>query len=254
MNLNLENKVAIVTGGGSGLGAAICEVLAEEGVNVVVVDIKEEEKLEEFEVALNRKYGINSAAINGDITQTGDIENVISQVKEKYDSLDILVNNAGIWPQAYVKNMSEEEWRKTIEVNLTGTFLFSKRAVNYFLNNNIQGDIINITSQAAFHGSTSGHAHYAAAKGGVETFTVSLAREVAPKGINVTAVAPGLMRTPLNEEARTERREEYLERIPLGRIADPEEVANSVAFLASDRSDYITGATLDVNGGMLMRI
>ena len=130
--------------------------------------------------------------------------------------------------------------------------MFSKRLVNYLLKRKAKGKIINIVS-AAFHGSTSGHAHYAAATGGVVTFTVSLAREVAPYGINVTAVAPGMMRTPMNKDALAEREDEYLRRIPLGRIADPKEVAYAVAFLASDKADYITGATIDVTGGMLMR-
>ncbi|HWQ31064.1 MAG TPA: SDR family oxidoreductase [Negativicutes bacterium] len=115
------------------------------------------------------------------------------------------------------------------------------------------GKIINIVSQAAFHGSTSGHAHYGAAKGGVVTFTVSLAREVAKYGINVVAVAPGMMRTPMNKKELAEREGEYVKRIPLGRISEPEEVAYTVAFLASDKADYITGATIDVTGGMLMR-
>jgi 3-oxoacyl-[acyl-carrier protein] reductase len=108
-------------------------------------------------------------------------------------------------------------------------------------------------SQAAFQGATSGHTHYAASKGGLVTFTVSLAREVAKYGINVCAVAPGMARTPMNKDALAEREDDYLKRIPLGRIADPVEVANVVAFLASDKADYITGATIDVSGGMLMR-
>ena len=110
-----------------------------------------------------------------------------------------------------------------------------------------------MVSQAAFHGSTSGHAHYAAAKAGLVAFTVSLAREVAPNGINVNAVAPGMMRTPMNKSALSEREEQYLERIPLRRIAEPSEVASVVAFLCGGESDYMTGATLDVTGGMLMR-
>ena len=116
-----------------------------------------------------------------------------------------------------------------------------------------RGKIVNMVSQAAFHGSTSGHAHYAASKGGLVAFTVSLAREVAPFGINVNAVAPGMMRTPMNQDALRVREDEYLNRIPLRRIADPSEVAAAVVFLCGNQSDYITGATLDVTGGMLMR-
>ena len=149
--------------------------------------------------------------------------------------------------------MSDEEWERTVKINLTGPFLFSKRVVQHLIGRKSPGKIINIVSQAAFHGSTSGHAHYAAAKGGLVTFTVSLAREVAKYGINVVAVAPGMMRTPMNKKELEEREWEYVKRIPLGRISDPMEVANVVAFLASSKADYITGATMDVTGGMLMR-
>jgi 3-oxoacyl-[acyl-carrier protein] reductase len=149
--------------------------------------------------------------------------------------------------------MSDEEWDKTIRINLNGPFYLSKRVVNHLIERKAKGKIINIVSQAAFHGSTSGHAHYAASKGGLVTFTVSLAREVAKYGINVCAVAPGMIRTPMNKDTLREREEDYLDRIPLGRIAEASEIANVVAFLASDKADYITGATIDVSGGMLMR-
>lgn len=253
MNFNLKGKVAIVTGGGSGLGAAISEVLAEEGTNVIVNYIVDEAKVFKFVDRLNEKYGTRCMPLYGDITNSKDIESIIARVDDFYGRIDILVNNAGIWPTAFVKDMSDEDWETTIKINLTGTFLFSKRIVNYLIGEKSKGKIINIVSQAAFHGSTSGHAHYAAAKGGVVTFTISLAREVARHNINVTAVAPGMMRTPMNVNELAEREHEYIERIPLGRIAEPREVAYTVAFLASDKSDYITGATIDVTGGMLMR-
>lgn len=254
LNLNLEDKVAIVTGGGGGLGASICEVLAEEGVNIVIVDKKPQKELNKLAQRLNKKHDVDSIAAQANITKVGDIQDVFTEIECKYHNFDILVNNAGIWPQSYVKDMKEEEWRKTININLTGAFLFSKRAINSFLKEGKEGEIINITSLAAFHGSASGHTHYAASKGGLETFTISLAREVAQYNINVNAVAPGMMRTPMNKEVRKKRKQEYLDRIPLGRMANPIEVAYSVAFLASSKSNYITGATLDVNGGMLMRI
>ncbi|MGI6777125.1 MAG: SDR family NAD(P)-dependent oxidoreductase [Acetivibrionales bacterium] len=253
MDFNLRGKTAVVTGGGSGLGAAVCEVFAQEGVNVIVNYIVDEANVFKFVDYLNEKYGTKCMPLYGDITNAKDIDNIVARADDLYGRLDILVNNAGVWPTAFVKDMSDEEWEKIIRINLTGTFMFSKRVVNYLIGKKSKGKIINIVSQAAFHGSTSGHAHYAAAKGGVVTFTVSLAREVARYGINVTAVAPGMMRTPMNKDALAEREAEYIERIPLGRIADPKEVAYTVAFLASDKADYITGATIDVTGGMLMR-
>jgi len=253
MNLNLKDKVTIVTGGGSGLGAAICTVMAQEGANVVVNYIDNEEKVFEFSQNLSKTYGVKSLGIYGDVSNPDDVDLLIKRTLDYFGQIDILVNNAGIWPTHYVMEMPDEEWDKTIRVNLTGPFLTSKRFVNYLVGNNRKGKIINIVSQAAFHGSTTGHAHYAAAKGGLVTFTRSLAREVAKYGINVVAVAPGMMRTPMNEEALRQRENQYLERIPLGRIADPIEVAYTVVFLASDKADYITGATVDVSGGMLMR-
>jgi 3-oxoacyl-[acyl-carrier protein] reductase len=177
----------------------------------------------------------------------------VNEAVKLLGKIDILVNNAGVWPTAYVEDMSDEEWDRTIKINLGGPFYLSKRVVQHQIKNKIKGKIINVVSQAAFHGSTSGHAHYAASKGGLVTFTVSLAREVAKYGINVNAIAPGMMRTPMNHDALSRREDDYLQRIPLGRIADPAEIADVVAFLASSKTDYITGATIDVSGGMLMR-
>ena len=253
MELNLKNKTALVTGGNSGLGAAICEVFAAEGCNVVINYLFNPQDAECLAERLERQYGVKAVTAKGDITSASDIESNIKTSLARTGRLDILVNCAGVWPTAFVKDMTDEDWEKTVRINLTGPFMFSKRVVNHFINNSVKGKIINIVSQAAFHGSTSGHAHYAAAKGGLVAFTISLAREVAQYGINVTAVAPGMMRTPMNKEALSERGEEYVRRIPLGRISEPEEVAFAVVFLASEKADYITGATVDVTGGMLMR-
>lgn len=253
MELNLKGKVAIVTGGASGLGAAISDVLASEGAHVIVNYIADEAEAFKFVDKLNEKYDIEAIPLFGDITSAKDIDNIIARAVDIYGKVDILVNNAGVWPTDYVENMSDEAWERTVRINLTGPFMFSKRVVQHLIGRKSKGKIINIVSQAAFHGSTSGHAHYAAAKGGVVTFTVSLAREVAKYGINVTAVAPGMMRTPMNKKELASNEQKYLERIPLGRISDPIEVAYTVAFLASEKADYITGATIDVTGGMLMR-
>ncbi len=253
MDLSLKGKVAIVTGGSSGLGAAISEVLAAEGCNVIVNYIADEPGSFKFVDQLNEKYAAKAIPLYGDITKADDIDNIIARAVDIYGKVDILVNNAGVWPTAFVENMTDEEWDRTVRINLTGPFMFSKRVVQHLVSRKSPGKIINIVSQAAFHGSTSGHAHYAAAKGGVVTFTVSLAREVAKYGINVVGVAPGMMRTPMNKKELEERESEYIKRIPLGRISDPKEVAYTVAFLASEKADYITGATIDVTGGMLMR-
>jgi 3-oxoacyl-[acyl-carrier protein] reductase len=175
------------------------------------------------------------------------------QTEEALGQVDVLVNNAGVWPTAYVKDMTEEEWNLTLAVNLTGPFLTCREAVRRWLKTGHTGRIVNVSSQAAFHGSTTGHAHYAASKAGLVTFTISLAREVAPHGIRVNAVAPGMMATEMARDALMRNESQYLKRIPLGRIADPAEIADVIVFLASDRASYMTGATVSVTGGMLMR-
>lgn len=253
MDLNLKGKVVIVTGGGSGIGAAISELFASEGAIVAINYIVDEDNIKQFAEGLNKKYTATVVTVYGDITKAEDVENTFEKVIALFGKVDILVNNAGTWPTAFVKDMKEEEWDKALNINLKGPYLFSKRMVNHLLERKSRGKIINMVSQASFLGSTSGHAHYAAAKGGLVTFTISLAREVAKDGINVVAVAPGMARTPMNKEALAEREKAYIERIPLGRIAEPVEVANVVVFLASEKADYITGATIDVTGGMLMR-
>lgn len=257
MDYGLQGKTALVTGGSSGLGTAICEELAKEGANVVLQyrSKSKEAQVAQFIEELNEKYSGTSIAVRGDMENSEDVHFIFDKALEEYKQLDILINNAGIWPQAFVKDMDEKDFERTLKINLQSPFILCKRMVNHLLNDGRKGKIVNIVSQAAFHGSTSGHAHYAASKAGLVTFSISLAREVAKNGINVNMVAPGIMRTPmitggLSDEEINKR---YMNRIPIGRIAEPEEVAYIVAYLASNKSDYITGATIDATGGMLMR-
>lgn len=246
MDYDIKNKVTLVTGAADGCGKAIAEKLGKEGVRVILHDLP----CKEEQLKVNaEKIGNGARYVTADLSSVEEIE----KMWEKLGEVDILVNNAGIWPTAYVKEMTPESFKRTLDIDLVAPFLLCKLFVNQCLDTGKKGKIVNMVSQAAFHGSTSGHAHYAAAKAGLVAFTVSLAREVAPNGINVNAVAPGMMRTPMNKTALSEREERYLERIPLRRIADPSEVAAVVAFLCSCESDYMTGATLDVTGGMLMR-
>lgn len=255
MEYGLKGKVAVVTGGGSGLGAATVELLMQEGANVAISYIVDKEQVLAKVEELNQKYAGEAIAIYNDVSDQKSDEELIKHVLDKFGNIDILVNSAGIWPTAYVKDMQLSDFEKTLRINLLGPFMLSKIMVNYWLENKKRGKIINVVSQAAFYGSTSGHAHYAASKAGLVGFTVSLAREVAPYGINVTAVAPGIMRSPMNEEILRdpERVDAYLERIPLKKVAEPVDVAKSIVFLASSQANYITGATIDVTGGMLMR-
>jgi 3-oxoacyl-[acyl-carrier protein] reductase len=251
MDLGLQNKVALVTGGSRGLGRAICLALAEEGAKVAVNFVQSDPANLVKELAA--KHGANAAAVRGDMSQPDAVRDVFDRTERELGPVDILINNASIWPAALVHEMSLEQWNGTLAVNLTAPFLTCREAVRRWLASGRQGRIVNITSQAAYHGATTGHADYAAAKAGLANLTISLAREVARHGIAVNSVAPGFMATDMIAEAWEKNRAKYLERIPLGRIGDPAEVAATVAFLASARASYMTGATLHVNGGMEMR-
>lgn len=246
MDYGLAGKVVLVTGAADGCGKAIAKAFIDEGAKVILHDLQIKEDMLRKNV---EEFGCNSSYVMADLSSESEILAMWDEIGE----IDCLINNAGIWPTAYVKDMTVESFKKTIDIDLVAPFLLCKLFVNQCLDKNKKGKIVNMVSQAAFHGSTSGHAHYAAAKGGLVTFTVSLAREVAANGINVNAVAPGMMRTPMNKDALAEREDSYLERIPLKRIADASEVASVVVFLCSNEANYMTGTTLDVTGGMLMR-
>ena len=252
MDFGLKGKNVLVSGGTKGLGRAICEVMASEGANLIVVSRNEQEAME-YADELRGKYAIDTIGVGADLLQRRDIDKIFALSLEHYQTLDVLINNAAVWPQAYVVDMNEVDFRHTLEMNLVAPFIMCKLFVKHLLAHSKKGKIVNIVSQAAFHGSTTGHAHYAASKGGLVSFTISLAREMASYGIHVNAVAPGIIDTPLIREAIKEKSNYYEERIPLGRVARPEEVAYGVAFLASNKADYLTGITLDATGGMLMR-
>jgi 3-oxoacyl-[acyl-carrier protein] reductase len=244
MNLGLKNKTVIVTGGTAGLGAAISSAFQEEEANVVIVDVSKRDLTEKP----------RQVFIRGDITRVEDIDAAIALARERFGGMDILVNNAGIWPNTPFVNMPLDEWEKVLKVNLTGHFLFTQRFILYLIAEKRTGQVVNIVSPVAFQGTSGGHSHYAAAKAGLVSLTQSLAREVSGQGIRVVGVAPGIMRTDMTSTTIDDRGEQYyMSRIPLGRFADPGEVANVVVFMASERASYVTGAIIDVTGGMLMR-
>jgi 3-oxoacyl-[acyl-carrier protein] reductase len=251
MDLQLSGKNAVVTGGAGGIGAAICAALADEGANVVVSDIV----LDRAEAVAERcrARGVRAHAVHTDLTQPGECSALVDRTAELLGSADVLVNNAGLWPTNLVTDISLEEWRRTIDVNLTAVFLTCQRFVARNLAEGRKGKILNITSQAAFNGSTTGHAHYAAAKGAVVTFTISLSREVGAKGINVNAIALGMVATGMNREVLANNGEYYAKRIQIGRIGQPDEVARFAVFLVSWAADYFTGGIFDATGGMLGR-
>jgi 3-oxoacyl-[acyl-carrier protein] reductase len=250
MDLHLKDKVALVTGGARGLGRAICLALAAEGAKVAINSVRSDPR--ELVAQIKQRFGVDAATATGDVSKAADVRAMFDKAESELGPPDILVNNAGVWPTAFVKDMTEQEWNDSLAVNLTSAFLTCREAVRRWLAAKRAGRIVNVTTQAAFQGATTGHAHYAAAKAGLTNFTKSLARETARQGICVNAVAPGFMETDMAAEALAQDRAKIVSRIPLGRVGDPAEVAAAVVFLASDRAAYMTGATVHVNGGMLM--
>lgn len=253
MDLHLRDKVALVTGASHGLGKAIAWEFAAEGARVAVNFRRDPARAEAVVRHIEANFGVEALAVQADVAREPEVEEMFRRVVERFGRVDVLVNNAAICPTCPVKDMTAAVWMETLQVNLTGTFLASRAMVRHLVDSGRPGRIVNISSQAAFRGSTTGHAPYDASKGGIVSFTVALAREVAHYGICVNAVAPGMMFTEMTAQVLSENPEKYKARIPLGRVAETSEVAKVVVFLASDAASYMTGATVDVSGGMLMR-
>lgn len=244
---DFSGKVAIVTGGGQGMGRAVAQHFAQAGASVVVND-KNADAAQSVADAL----GDGALAAPGDVTVKADVDEVVKAAAEAFGSVDILVNNAGILFSTTLADMEEDEWDLVIDVNMKGTYLFSRAALPHMKRAG-WGRIVNFASTAGKAVSTLGGPHYTAAKAGILGLTRATAKEFAPFGITVNAVCPGLVNTEMvRENVTPERLDAYLGSFPISRICEPWEVAELVAFLASDRAAYITGASLDINGGDLM--
>ncbi len=243
--MDLSNKVAIVTGSGRGIGKAIALKLAEVGATVVVNDIGESANGVAEEIrAMNRQ----SLAVLADVSSAPDVTRLVGTTIATYGKIDILVNNAGITRDQLVVRLSEEDWDKVLDVNLKSVFLCTAAALKYMIKQR-WGRIISITSIVGTVGNP-GQANYASAKAGIIGFTRTIAKEVASRGITANAIAPGFIDTEMTQHIDEKRRQELIGRIPLGYLGSPRDVAEAVAFLASDEARYITGQVLNVDGGM----
>ena len=245
----LCNQVAIVTGAGQGMGAAIANLIAEEGGQVVVSDINEEKALIIAE-EIRQKHN-QVLAVRADVTKEKDVRILVATTIEHYGTISILVNNAGILYPTRIEQITKPEWDQVLDVNLNGTFLCSQAVLETMKKNGF-GRIVNISSSAGRSVSTLGGAHYTAAKAGVLGFTRALAKEVAPFGITVNAICPGLIDTEMvRAECTPEQISAYEVSFPISRLGQPYEIAQLVLFLTTDAA-YITGASIDINGGDLM--
>jgi 3-oxoacyl-[acyl-carrier protein] reductase len=249
MQLSLKDKVALVTGASRGIGRAIATTLAGAGAIVVVNYKSNADAAEEVVQAIGAVEG-QATAIQADIGQAGDVERLFKAVLERHGRLDILVNNAGITRDTLLLRMKEDDFDTVIATNLRGVYLCTKAALRPMTKAR-SGRIINMTSVVGLMGNA-GQSNYAAAKAGIIGFTKSTAREMASRNITVNAIAPGYIETELTGVLGETVRQAILENIPLGRLGQPQDVANLACFLASDAAAYITGQTLTVDGGMVM--
>lgn len=252
LDLGLKDKVVLVTGGYRGLGKAICRSLADEGAKVGINHRRSPREAEALIWELKADFEAQAAAIAGDVSQEADVARMFDQVEERLGPVDALVNNAAYCPVEPTIDLSLEEFQRALNVNLAGTFLCSREMVRRLLASGRHGKIVSISSQAAFRGSQSGKTAYDASKAGIVGYTISLGLEMAKHGINVNCVAPGLMYTEMLAEAIDADPERYNRRVPLGRIGQTREIADVVVFLCSERASYMTGATVDVSGGLAM--
>ncbi len=255
--LNLQGKVAIVTGGAQGIGRGIVETLSAAGARVVIAD-RNQAEAETVAAALQRQ-GRESLAIEADVADEAAVHNLVRRVVAHYQGVDILVNNAGIFPMRPLRELDAATWDRTLGVNLRGAYLCTRLAAEQMISGGAGGRIINISTINTAR-TYIGMAHYDASKGGLNAFTKAAALEYAPFGITVNAVAPGGVKTPGSLAVRTQLGQgspeaadaAFAQRIPLGRWAEPEDIGRTVWFLASRAADYITGQIIYVDGGLTL--
>ncbi|XP_052674992.1 estradiol 17-beta-dehydrogenase 8-like isoform X2 [Crassostrea angulata] len=245
----LSGRLAVVTGAGSGIGRAVCRVFASEGATVIGADMNE--KGMEETLSMIKDTG-DHQSYQCDVSSSASVNNLLDKIKEKYSSApQVAVNSAGITRDRTMMKLTEEDFDKVVNVNLKGTWLLNKAVGKAMLTNKVQGSIVNISSLVGKTGNI-GQTNYAASKAGVIGITKSMAKEMGKFNIRVNAVLPGFIETPMTETVPENLMQMTKLLIPLGRLGNPEEIANTCAFLASDKSSYITGATIEVTGGLFM--
>ncbi|MGY3687745.1 3-oxoacyl-ACP reductase FabG [Vibrio coralliilyticus] len=243
--MNLEGKIALVTGASRGIGRAIAEILVERGATVIGTATSENGA-----AAISEYLGENGKGLALNVTDIESIEATLKNINDEFGAIDILVNNAGITRDNLLMRMKDDEWNDIINTNLTPIYRMSKAVLRGMMKKRA-GRIINVGSVVGTMGNA-GQTNYAAAKAGVIGFTKSMAREVASRGVTVNTVAPGFIETDMTKALNDEQRAATLANVPASRLGDPREIASAVAFLASPEAAYITGETLHVNGGMYM--
>jgi len=244
----LEHKIAVVTGAGQGIGQGIALKLAEKGARVVVSDVREQTAIDT--AAQIESMGRRALGLKADVANRGEILKMVETTMAEFGRIDILVNNAGIARSATLLNLSEEAWNAVLDVNLTGAFRTTQAIARHMIDARY-GKIVNISSIYGRTG-TVGDSNYVSSKAGIIGFTKSIARELARHNINVNAILPGMVDTPLLRGIPDKYLQPMIEQIPLRRVGTPEDIANVAAFLASDEASYITGAAIEVSGGWRM--
>lgn len=248
--MSFQGKVAVVTGGASGLGKAMVMRFVEEGCRVVIPDLNGK-AAEATAVEVETKAPGHALAFQVDVTNPEEVKRMVQSIMDKWGRIYILVNNAGICPVISFEDLTVDMWDKVLVVNLRSMFVCCQAVLPIMVKQKY-GKVINIASFAGQAGGIVAPVNYSASKGGVIAMTKALARIYSPKGVNVNAVAPGTIRTPMTDVFPPEGMKKLLETIPMGRLGEPEDVADGVVFLASDRASYITGQVLSINGGNYM--